>query len=78
MIILANSKRIIAAAGDKGLDYRLIGAYAVLLAASTLLGQQAQFQGSVPTGVASPTPLSLTLRDAIESGCMSPQCSWIP
>ena len=34
----------------------------------TLLSQQIQFQGSVPTGVASPTPLSLTLDDAIARG----------
>jgi len=33
-----------------------------------LLGQQIQFQGSVPMGTASPTPLALTLRDAIERG----------
>jgi outer membrane protein TolC len=39
-----------------------------VFAASTLFGQQAQFQGSVPAGVASPTPLSLTLRDAIDRG----------
>ena len=32
------------------------------------LGQQAQFQGSVPMGVASPTPVALTLRDAIDRG----------
>ena len=39
-----------------------------LFASSGLLGQQAPFQGSVPTGVASPIPLSLTLRDAIDRG----------
>ena len=39
-----------------------------LFAGSALFGQQTQFQGSVPTGVASPTPLSLTLRDAIDRG----------
>ena len=39
-----------------------------LFAGSALFGQQAQFQGSVPTGVASPTPLSLTLHDAIDRG----------
>jgi outer membrane protein TolC len=33
-----------------------------------LLGQQNQFQGSVPTGTASPTPLALTLRSAIDRG----------
>jgi outer membrane protein TolC len=53
---------------DAGRTRRLIGACAALLAGSTLFGQQARFQGSVPTGVASPTPLSLTLRDAIDRG----------
>jgi len=54
MISLAASKRIIAATA--------------LFAGPSLLGQQAQFQGSVPTGVATPVPLSLTLRDAIDRG----------
>jgi len=31
-------------------------------------GQQSQFQGSVPTGAPTATPLQLTLRDAIERG----------
>jgi outer membrane protein TolC len=39
-----------------------------LLFASVLAGQQSQFQGSVPTGTASSTPLALTLRDAIDRG----------
>jgi outer membrane protein TolC len=39
-----------------------------LLFASALAGQQSQFQGSVPTGSASSTPLALTLRDAIDRG----------
>jgi len=39
-----------------------------LLAASTVAGQQSQFQGSVPRGVASSTPLALTLHDAIDRG----------
>ncbi len=39
-----------------------------ILLAPALLGQQNQFQGSVPTGTASPTPLPLTLRDAIDRG----------
>ena len=52
----------------RGAAYGLIGACVALFAASALFGQQAQFQGSVPTGVASPTPLSLTLRDAIDRG----------
>ena len=46
----------------------LIGACVALFTASALFGQQTQFQGSVPTGVASPIPLSLTLRDAIDRG----------
>jgi len=46
----------------------LMGACVALFAGSTLLAQQAQFQGSVPTGIASPTALSLTLRDAIDRG----------
>ncbi len=45
-----------------------VSACVALFAGSALFGQQAQFQGSVPTGVASPTPLSLTLRDAIDRG----------
>src|SRR5579863_9475781 len=53
---------------ERGWIYWLIGACVILFASSALLGQQAQFQGSVPTGVASPTPLSLTLRDAIDRG----------
>ena len=36
--------------------------------APALLGQQVQFQGSVPTGTASSTPLALTLRDALDRG----------
>jgi outer membrane protein TolC len=39
-----------------------------LLTALVLPGQQNQFQGSVPTGIASPQPLSLTLREAIDRG----------
>jgi outer membrane protein TolC len=56
VISLADAKRIVA------------GACVALFAGSALFGQQVQFQGSVPTGVASPTPLSLTLRDAIDRG----------
>lgn len=41
---------------------------AVLFAGSALFGQQVTFQGSVPTGVASPASLSLTLQDAIDRG----------
>jgi outer membrane protein TolC len=59
MISLADSKRMIAA---------VLGACVALLAGSALFAQQTQFQGSVPTGVASPTPVALTLRDAIDRG----------
>ena len=53
---------------DRGWACWLIGACVALFAGSALFGQQAQFQGSVPTGVASATPLSLTLSDAIDRG----------
>jgi outer membrane protein TolC len=33
-----------------------------------MVGQQSQFQGSVPMGTASPTPLALTFHDAIDRG----------
>ena len=39
-----------------------------LLTASAMIAQQNQFQGSVPSGVASSTPLALTLHGAIERG----------
>jgi outer membrane protein TolC len=42
--------------------------YLGMLPALALFGQQSQFQGSVPTGTASPAPLALTLRDAIDRG----------
>jgi outer membrane protein TolC len=51
-----------------GWSYWLVGACVAVLTGSALFGQQVQFQGSVPTGVASPTPLSLTLREAIDRG----------
>jgi outer membrane protein TolC len=38
------------------------------MAAGAMPGQQSQFLGSVPTGVPSSTPLSLTLRAAIDRG----------
>ncbi len=44
------------------------GACVALFAASALSGQQARFQGSVPEGVVSPAPISLTLHEAIERG----------
>ncbi len=53
---------------DAGLVRWLMAACLALFAASALFGQQAQFQGSVPAGVASATPLSLTFRDAIDRG----------
>src|SRR5580704_18338458 len=53
---------------DRGRTYRLIAVCAALFAGPALVGQPAPFQGSVPTGVATPTPLSLTLRDAIDRG----------
>ena len=39
-----------------------------LLTASTAVSQTNQFQGSVPTGIVSSTPLALTFRDAIDRG----------
>ena len=72
MMSLADSRRITAAAGreakitDRPINIAVT--CVALFAGSALLGQQAQFQGSVPTGVASPTPLSLTLQDAIDRG----------
>src|SRR5580704_9237542 len=53
---------------EAGLTCRVIGACAALFAGSALFGQQVQFQGSVPAGVASPTPVALTLQDAIDRG----------
>src|SRR5580700_9283961 len=49
---------------------RLTRGFLVLgfLAASTMAGQTSQFQGSVPTGAVSSTPLALTLHDAIDRG----------
>src|SRR5580704_2061967 len=44
------------------------GACIALFAGSALLGQQVQFQGSVPAGAAYPTPIALTLQDAIDRG----------
>jgi outer membrane protein TolC len=39
-----------------------------LVATVVLSAQQVQFQGSVPSGTASATPLALTLRDAVDRG----------
>src|SRR5580698_4618405 len=51
---------------------RFIRGFWWLLAVSTVVspmpGQQSQFQGSIPMGTASPTPLALTLHDAIDRG----------
>ena len=74
MISLAGQTMRTAVAGDggnrtcRGWTRWRIGACAALFAASALFGQQVQFRGSVPTGAASPTPLSLTLDDAIVRG----------
>jgi len=40
----------------------------LLLTTFTALSQTSQFQGSVPTGAASPAPLDLTLHDAVDRG----------
>ena len=40
----------------------------VMLTGPPLVGQQNQFQGSVPTGVPSSTPVPLTLHEAIDRG----------
>jgi outer membrane protein TolC len=40
----------------------------VLLTGSTVVGQQTPFQGSVPAGVPTSSPLALTLREAIDRG----------
>ena len=48
----------------RGRTHWLFRACVSLVAGSALLGQQAHFQGSVPMGVASPTPVALTLGDA--------------
>src|SRR5579863_9496146 len=69
------AKRIIAGAGRKAKltghpvsVNRLVGACLALCAASAVFGQQVQFQGSVPAGTATATPLALTLEGAIERG----------
>src|SRR5258708_5404350 len=38
------------------------------LSVTFLFAQQSQFQGSVPAGTASDSPLALTLREAIDRG----------
>jgi outer membrane protein TolC len=50
------------------LTYFYRTAFVLGLLLTPALGQQSRFQGSVPTGTASPTPHSLTLRDAIDRG----------
>jgi outer membrane protein TolC len=49
---------------------RLVQGFLILglLTASTAISQTSQFQGSVPTGSASSTPLALTFHDAIDRG----------
>jgi outer membrane protein TolC len=69
MMSLADAKRTIVPAKRKaGWAYWPVGGCVALFAGTVLFGQQAQFQGSVATGVASPVPLSLTLSDAIDRG----------
>jgi outer membrane protein TolC len=74
MISLARQTMRTAVAGDggnrafRGWTRWRIGACAALFAVSALFGQQVQFRGSIPTGAASPTPLSLTLDDAMARG----------
>ena len=54
--------------GENRMRWR-IGFFGLTLSVSTiLLAQQSQFQGSVPSGTASGTPLALTLREAIDRG----------
>ncbi len=66
MISLAGAKRM-----ERVWAYGLIGVCLGLFAGSALSGQQGSFQGSVPTGVASPTPVALTLQGAIDRGLRS-------
>jgi outer membrane protein TolC len=40
----------------------------IILSGPTIIAQQNQFQGSVPTGTPSATPLALTLQEAIDRG----------
>jgi outer membrane protein TolC len=42
--------------------------FVVMLTGSTVVGQQNPFQGSVPAGVPTSSPLALTLREAIDRG----------
>jgi outer membrane protein TolC len=51
-----------------GWPHRLIVAFVAVFAGSALFGQQAPFQGSVPTGVAPTASLALTLQGAIDRG----------
>jgi len=53
---------------NRGRVCGVIGACGALFASSALFAQQVQFQGSVPAGVASPTPIVLTLEGAIDRG----------
>jgi outer membrane protein TolC len=69
LVVMDDGSKLVARVRVEGeRAYRVIRACLALFAASALFGQQVQFQGSVPAGVASPTPLSLTLQDAIERG----------
>lgn len=50
------------------MNLRSVAGFLAFLSCSTVLAQEAPFQGSVPTGVTSPTPVALTLQDAIDRG----------
>jgi outer membrane protein TolC len=49
------------------MNFRRVTQLLAFVAGSTVFAQ-APFQGSVPTGLASPTPMTLTLQDAIDRG----------
>jgi outer membrane protein TolC len=69
MIGLTDAQRTTVRAWLKvGLTRWFIGACIASFASPGLFGQRVEFQGSVSAGVASPTPLPLTLRDAIDRG----------
>ncbi|HUO27686.1 MAG TPA: TolC family protein [Bryobacteraceae bacterium] len=57
-----------AATGTRSRGRSCVLACVAFFAGSALFGQQGPFQGSVPSGNASVTPLSLTLRAAIDRG----------
>jgi outer membrane protein TolC len=57
-----------AVAGPRGGMRRLLDCVAASLIAAAVCAAQNQFQGSVPSGTPSPTPLALTLHDSIDRG----------